>query len=51
MNPNNPTFQNAERVCYEKTAVQGFPGSGVDTLPLRVTVPSPGGNGGSGANG
>jgi hypothetical protein len=48
MNPNSPRFQKANKLCYQRTGVQGVPGS--ENQPGDV-VPNFSGNGGSGADG
>ena len=53
LNPNNPTFQNASKLCAKKTGVPGFGGGTPQPGPIEATSGGgpqggPGGNGGAG---
>lgn len=55
LNPHNPTFQNASKLCAKKTGVRGFatgtpPAGAIEATSNSGLNGGPGGNGGAGAN-
>jgi hypothetical protein len=54
LNPNNPTFENASKLCAKKTGVPGFgggtpPAGAIEATSGQGPQGGPGGNGGAGA--
>jgi hypothetical protein len=46
LNPNNPTFQNASKVCAQRTGVSGFSGGTPQPGTIELNGSDPGGIGG-----